>query len=385
MNRFLSSVLPGKKVRLLPSLLVCGALLGLGSGCGKKENPSGGKSSSGLPETAVEIEVVAEPEEKVREALKDQVRALAIKGDFAQLEAMAREFRENKSKFPNGDWKLRHFYSGFADLPDEAPESDWQNLLKQGEEWRKQHPKSVTPRIALGEMYRGYAWVARTSKLASEVTEEGGRLMGLRLQKAFQMLSEARQLPEQCPGWYGTTIRVALGANMPRANYEKIFEDAVKTAPDFGSIYDYKAYYLLPRWHGEPGEWEKFAISMMKRSDIPQSKEIFARAAIYLRKLGVFYDEFSDTEESWELLKESFRELEKNHPDSLEIKSTFCLICARLWDYKEAREQFKMLEGKADLSVWGTREDFQKMVEWVKFDDASMERARKAAQAARNK
>ena len=375
--------------RLFSFLVIVAALAGVG-GCRKSENPGEGKSSSGSPEVssgvgAEELEIVAHTEEKERDALQLQVRALLSKGDFAQLEALAKEFRDNKARFPGGRWKLRTFYTAFGDLPDKATESDWQDLIKQGEQWRKQYPQSPTPGIALAEMYRGHAWVARTGDFADKVTDEGWRLMGQRLQKAFQTLGQVNQLPEKCPAWHGTIMRVAVGAQLPRASYEKLFQDAVKAAPDYDAIYDYKAYYLLPRWHGEEGEWESFAIAMMKRDDVPHSKEVFARAALYLRELGYFYDEFSDTEASWNLLKESFRELEKNYPDSAEIKSIFCLMCARLWDYKEAREQFELLEGKADLSVWGSREDYLKLVNWLKFDDATLERGKQAEKAARKK
>ena len=114
----------------------------------------------------------------------------------------------------------------------------------------------------------------------------------------------------------------------------------------------------------------------MKRSDIPASKEIFARAAIYLRDLGYFYDEFSGTDQSWDLLKESFREIEKNYPDSLEVKSIFCLMCLKVCDYKEARAQMKLIGNKVDLNVWTDKENFLSAMAWLKNDDAALEESR---------
>jgi hypothetical protein len=35
--------------------------------------------------------------------------------------------------------------------------------------------------------------------------------------------------------------------------------------------------------------------------------------------------------------------------------------------------------------VWGTKEDFQKMAEWVKFDDAALEKAKQAQKNARGR
>jgi tetratricopeptide (TPR) repeat protein len=230
--------------------------------------------------------------------------------------------------------------------------------------------------VAIAEAYRGYAWAARGSGTGDTVSESNGKKMSERLGMAFEALGEARKLPLRCPGWHGTLIRLSLGAQIPRAEYEEFFQAAIKAFPDYGAIYDYKSYYLLPRWYGERGEWETFAREMMTREDIPQSKEIFARAAIYLRSMGYLYEELSQNEKAWAALKESFREIEKNYPDSLEIKSIYCRICAKLFDYKEAREQFKLLNNQVDLSVWGSQEQFLKLVNWLNTDDASLEIAK---------
>jgi hypothetical protein len=369
------------------SLLVCAVMIiGTFSGCRdkdvKKEDKDQSKRTDGSQvsfSTAQDqkLELITETEEKERNDLKVQIRALAFKGDFAQLESMAKDFRENKTRFRNGYWKLRAFYTAFGNFPQESPESDWQNLIKQGEQWAKTYPQSATPRIALAEIYRGYAWVARTSNTADKVTEEGGRMMQERLRRASEVLQEASRLEQNCPGWYGTAQRVALGAELERPAYERLFESGVKAAPDYSAIYDYKAYYLLPRWYGAEGEWESFAIGMMKRIDIPASKEIFARAAIYLRDLGYFYQEFSAADQSWDFLKESFRETGKNYPDSLEVKSIFCLMCLKLCDYKEARAQMKLIGNKVDLSVWTDEQNFRSALNWLKNDDAALEKCRK--------
>jgi hypothetical protein len=77
-------------------------------------------------------------------------------------------------------------------------------------------------------------------------------------------------------------------------------------------------------------------------------------------------------------LKESFREIERNYPESLEIKSIFCFLCATLFDYKEAREQFKLLDNQVDLSVWGNKEKFVQLIAWLNTDDAILDNSKKA-------
>jgi hypothetical protein len=357
-------------------------------GCKKKSDSTSAaatKSDANQIDTS-NLQLVTETEEKERDGFRSNIRALALNGDFQNLESQAEDFRSNKSRFQSGYWKLRAFYLAFGDLPDNASDKDWLELIEKLQQWTRQFPDSITPRLALAEAYRGYAWMARGTDAADKVTTEGYKLMGERLGKSFACLQQAKPLLEKQKdyGFYAITLRVCLGASLERSAYEKIFEMGVQNAPDYSPIYEYKAYYLLPRWYGQQGEWEAFARKMTQRTDIPNSEEIFARCALYLRDLGLFYDEFSADDDSWEDLKSSFHAIEKNYPDSLEIKSILCLISIKLCDYKEGRVQMKLLDGKVDLSVWSSKENFLAAAEWLNRDDASLESARQQFKAQRH-
>ncbi|MEY2427719.1 MAG: hypothetical protein QOJ40_604 [Verrucomicrobiota bacterium] len=374
-----------RKIRIRGSVGACLSALLIQVGCREKSSDRAVAQTNGAPQASqsdsasqsagvANLEIVSETEKKERDNFEERVRSLFSEGDFAQLEALAKGFRETKAKFRNGYWKLRAFYLAFGELPDNATEANWRELIKQANRWATTYPKSVTARIALAEIYQSYAWQARTSEAADKVTEEGWKLMAGRLNLALKALREAKALPEKCPGWYGASIHVALGRNLERQDYESLFEEAVKAVPDYAAIYEYKAYYLLPRWYGKEKEWESFAAEMSKRSDIPYSREIFARAALYLRGLGYFYDEFSGDKESWSLLKQSFREIEKNYPDSLEIRSRFCLICIKLGDFEEGRTQLNLLNNKVDISVWETLDNYQNAISVLKSSERGPKR-----------
>ena len=207
--------------------------------------------------------------------------------------------------------------------------------------------------------------------------------MDERMSKGFEWLRKAQKLlgKQDDPAFYAITLHSFLGANVDRKTYEGIFEKGIQNAPDYSALYEYKAYYLLPRWYGQNGEWESFARTISKRKDIAGSAEIFARAALYLREIGYFYDEFSGEKQSWEELKSSFHELESNHPNSTELKNIFCLMSAKMCDYKEAREQAKILDGKVDLSVWNSKTNFLNAIDWMQQDDATLENCRQQFKA----
>jgi hypothetical protein len=352
-------------------------------GCKKKSAAETAPSASSASQINSDLnqvdadnwEFVTNAETKAYDDLRANVRDLAGKNNFQELEAMAEEFRSNKSRFKNGNWKLRYFYLTFEALPENMEWAAWIDKLKQ---WETQYPDSITPRLALAEVYLGYALVARGSDWGNTVTDAANKQITERLENCFAYLREARKFlqAQKDYAFYSITLRACLWANVDRNDYEKIFNEGVQNAPDYSPIYEYKAYYLLPRWYGQPGEWETFARTMSKRKDIPNSEEIFARCAIYLRDLGYFFEEFSADEQSWDELKSSFHAIEKNYPESLQIKSIDCFQAVQMCDYREAREQMKLLDGKIDLDVWPTKEFFQQSIKWLGNDEQTLQQQR---------
>ena len=349
----------------------------MAAGCSKKsESRTMPAPAAGTGQIdAANLQLITDTEEKERDDFSTNVRTLVRQGNFKLLESQASFYRAHKASFPDGTWKLAGFYGAFGDLPNETSEQGWQDLNQQLQEWDRENTNSITPLLALAQFYRGYAWHARGGDWGDKVTDEGSRLMGERLRQSLGCLQNARKLLPAEPDdeYYAIALRVCLGVGIDRTTYEKIFTEAVKNTPDNMAIYEQKAYYLLPRWYGQPGEWETFARAMSKRKDIPGSEEIFARCALHLRDLGIFYDEFSYSDDSWNDLKASFHALEQNYPDSLAIKSTFCLISGKLDDYQEGRAQMKLLGTNVDQSVWGSKDNFMGAVQWFGSDDASLE------------
>ena len=338
-----------------------------------------GASSSHWTVDTSNLKLINDTETKERQDFQASIILSVDADEFQKLESMAADFRTNKVRFRDGSWKLRWFYITFSDYYN-FTEAQYVMLIQHLERWAKAEPRSVTPRLALAEAYHGYAWLARSSETADKVSQEQWQLMAERHRKGLYWLDQAGQLGND-PALYAITLQLYLGENVPRETYEKVFNAGVKNAPDFDALYEFKAYYLFPRWYGEPGEWEQFTRKMTSRTDIPGHEEIFARVALYLWSLGYFRQEFSGNDASWEELKASFRTLEKNYPDSLEIKSSFCMMSARLYDYKEAREQMKLLDGNVDLSVWNTRENFLEAAQWLSRDDAALESERQQSKA----
>jgi hypothetical protein len=346
------------------------------SGCEKLSIPRNSdkieQGTNGSP-----LQIIRENEHAEWETFEKDVQNLVQKADYEQLESRAHAYRTSKVRFTNSTLKLRAFYSAFRRFPRDRDDIDWIQFIQSVENWVRQKPESVTAKIALAETYDGYAWKARGGGWATKVTQKGYQLMQERLAVAGRIINEAKLLPQKCPGWYGTALGLGLGTQMPRKDYDSLFAEAVRSVPEYDAIYDYTAYYLLPRWYGQPGEWESFAGTMTQRSDIPNAKEIFAKIVLYLHSMGCFESEFSSSLQSSALLKESFLALGKHYPHSLEINSVFCLASVKMYDYKQIREQLKLIGGRFDPACWQSPEKFHEVVQFAASDDASLERGYK--------
>ncbi len=72
-------------------------------------------------------------------------------------------------------------------------------------------------------------------------------------------MNDAKRLNAKCPQWYMVMQIIAKGQRWARPRYERHFQTAIAFEPTCHYFYSEKAQYLLPRWHGEVGEWERFA------------------------------------------------------------------------------------------------------------------------------
>ena len=295
------------------------------------------------------------------------VRQDLVQGKYEKLEKLAAELRRTKARFPGGAWKLNKFYQGLS-RPTEgkSSEQEWITHLPHLQKWVAAYPKSITARVALGSAYTEYAWSARGSGYSDTVSEEGWRLYRERLVMARKTLEDARQLPEKCPHWYAAMETIAMGQAWEREDFEKVFEEAIAFEPQYHYLYTHKANYLLPRWHGEPGDVEKFADEMAARQGSEFGPILYFLiveevAPRYKSKL------FSETTFSWSRTKSGFQDLEKQFGMSAVHLNAFCRIAGWAGDRKTAVEMLDRISDRWDPAEWGTQKNFDDFKAWAKM------------------
>jgi hypothetical protein len=298
-----------------------------------------------------------------RLAFSGQVLALLRQGKYADLDALADRIRVGKERFRNGSWRLRQFYLTFYDFGDKdtalrgvpqtvGSEEDWKQLLDQLGQWVTHVPRSATARICRAYALVAYAFKARGSGWASKVKPEDWVVMNRRLDEAGADLEAAQALKTRCPGWWGAAQTVALLQGWDRERYSALVSEAIALEPEYHAFYDYQAYYLLPRWHGKEGEWDRVLRAHVARLGSPLGEEIYARVLWYLRETRVYGNVLEQAGASWPVAKAGFIEMQARWPDSLEVTSTFCLLSGHAGDRAQCRKLFEQIGARFDTSVW---------------------------------
>lgn len=290
-----------------------------------------------------------------------ETRQLFNNRRFAELEAVANRLRSSKEQFRSGAWKLVHAYESL-DCRDEEPESMWRLHEQIYRDWETAFPQSVTARVAHARFMAAYAWHARGSGYSDTVTGEGWRLFGERLAAAHKILDESKSL-SPCPVWWRARLKVALGQSEKPADYEALFQEAKRAEPRFFYHDLSRAYYLLPRWHGAPGDWEAAAEKEIGRPD-GLGYESYARV---VNEQSGFYDNvFRETNASWRKTKKGFDEMRVRYPDSEEVLNVYCRLACFAGDKQQAGKLFAIIGNVPAPGCWRKKDDeFRRAKDWA--------------------
>jgi hypothetical protein len=256
-----------------------------------------------------------------------EARAYLYQEKFAELESMASEIRSRKERFPGGSWKLNSFYTGLGgpNDGDNTPQSEWEMHINKLRKWLSQSPDSITAHVGLAEALLNYAWQARGNGFSNTVTPEGGQVYVKFSAMAEEVLNDARRLSEKCPHWYVSMLRIAQGMGWDLASFDKLFDEAVALEPTYYYYYRVKAMNLLPRWHGQPGEWEQFIDEAARKMGGKQGAILYYLITSHLQFFyGTSY--FEKSQVSWPKMKEGYIALEKTYGTDEEKMNEVCRL-----------------------------------------------------------
>lgn len=321
-----------------------------------------GLTASGLA-TAAELPL-AEPVKSVSPAydryleMDSRIKELRKAGDTDGLEVLAAELRTSKEALDGGTWLLSHFYKLATLIPDTEPEAG--EAMEFFEFWARERPENITAQVCLAKALTRYAWTARGTGWAKDVTPEGWRLMEERLDHAWEVLERAGQLEASCPGWYEVGQTVGLGQGWDRDDYLAFVQEAIEHEPSYGRYYTSTCYWLLPRWHGEEGDFERWIAKQANAQPSGEQDWQYARLVwmadlMPVKNQVVFGPEWLD----WERTKAGFETWLATAPEDLNVRFQFTRLALLAGDRETSRAQFDVTGGKYLPGMWKGVEEFE--------------------------
>lgn len=254
------------------------------------------------------------------------------------------------------------FYEGIANRF-----SDGRDQLILDEEriqrWIEEKPQSDTAQIALGSLLVDTAWVVRGSGWAKTVGEEQWQLFHQMLQGAFQCVGPLVN-DEMTDPFAGTVLMtVALGQSWNPSQYEEMLSILEDRFPEFWGYPVQRAYSLLPRWHGEEGDWEAYALNIATSRN-EWGEEVFARILFSLMR---FYGNiFRETDAQCGPAKKGIDSLLSRYPESLQLLSRSARLATLGGDRDLAAELFEQLGDQYIDDCWANPEQFVHYRTWAR-------------------
>jgi hypothetical protein len=286
------------------------------------------------------------------EAFRAHVRRQLMSGEFEELEKTAATLAERKERFPGGDWKLFRFFQGLAkpENAEAAADVGWQHHKEAVEKWVKARPRSTAAHIALGQTFVEHAWSARERDLPIRYLRTADAFRG-RLAHARRVLIEVRSAPDRGAHWYSVMQTVALGEAWERDDYESLFTEAVRVDPQYEHFYSAKARYLLPRWYGQEGEWERFADQSARTIGGKEGSALYAHIAWEMSRHFRVSDFFEQNGVSWSRIRQGYVDREALYGETVRHLNELCLLAGGARDKSTVRAVLPRIGDRWDADV----------------------------------
>ena len=193
---------------------------------------------------------------------------LLKRGSYNELTAKIDQARITQERLPGGYWKLFALYEGIS-VPNyykNATPAEWEEHISRLTEWKTAMPDSVAARITLANALVNYGWLARGDDFVDKISDESMQAFQTRAKMAEKELLDAKELKVKCPRWYEIMLSVGLALSWRKTRYNEVLEEGFQLAPTYYHLpRQTTTTYLLPQWHGEPGDIAKLVNTLSER------------------------------------------------------------------------------------------------------------------------
>jgi parallel beta-helix repeat protein len=296
-----------------------------------------------------------------------QLRNTLWEKGFDELEETASRLRRERSEFTNGGSQLGYFYNSLGNGWSEYKPSREKEVFGILDEWIKEKPQSITPRIVKAKAYVDFAWHARGGEWARDVPDYAWKIFDEKLQKAWAVLTEAEKLEEKDPELYRLFLQAGMGLGKSDEEMNLLFEKGIAVGKWYFLLYFQRAIDLLPRWGGKPGELEAFVRRSAELNEGREGEILYAKlageVATMYRNLGP--DSFKELGFSYPRAKQGHIYILEKYPEESYYLNTYCLLASIYEDKETAKGLFEKIGDNWDRNIWKKEEYFRTYQAWA--------------------
>ena len=267
-----------------------------------------------------------------REAIVASVAKAFREERFAELNQMARRYREQKSRTASGVWRLASFYDGLSRAmwsyrAGKSNEDALRAVQEKLGRWLRRTPKAPAARIGFSMLYVAQAWAYRGDGPGSALGAEAVDRFELNITRAWYALRDSKEYASVDPHWYVMMLTVARAQNWDRPQFEALVTEAVQREPLYYGIYFTAVEYLLPKWHGSIRDVELFTRAATDRTAQREGESLYAR--IYWNAAQTEFENrlFKSTSADWRRMKQGFEDIVARYPDLWNLSNYAKFAC----------------------------------------------------------
>ncbi|TWT74757.1 WD40 repeat domain-containing protein [Allorhodopirellula solitaria] len=146
-------------------------------------------------------------------------------------------------------------------------------------------PRSIVIPMLRAQYHSDLAWEARGSGFVNTVSNEGMQTFHEQLTVALEHLKPL--LKKQQPGTrvFSLSLSFATGLSAPKEAVGELFQRAMQTpAKSSLEVHSATVNYLLPRWHGNPGDFENYIERVCEQLGGADGDAMYARLIVSIAR-----------------------------------------------------------------------------------------------------
>jgi hypothetical protein len=271
--------------------------------------------------------------------------------DFASLEITLHPKTGELVTFDDGSSKLEGAITGLGELFDRvstpAPE------LSLVAKWRREFPLSDAPDLLENLLFRSWAWQARGSGYAKDVSPQAWSLYAQRIEMAAAALNDAADKPQTSPAWYQLAISLGVDQSKSRDQLRKLVDLSVEKYPDYYGPHRQMLRALLPKWGGSYKAIDDYIEHVQEKVPNERRREVYARLYTTLSGLeGDEVDLFGESIAKWPKMKAGYEDMLKRYPNSEWLRNMYAGMACRAKDTQTYRSMMSHLGARALPEAW---------------------------------